>query len=117
MEYIRRAAAPDVKNSVSEVSEMLFLVIGEARDTLVGDAVPRLRKDIATAVKRMTASGKLQAGGILGGRRKGFFLLEAETSRELLELLGGEIIDNMNCDVYPVVSFEDLGKFFAEHPA
>ena len=95
---------------------MQFLVIAEARDTIVGDAVRRLRQDVATAIQRIQASGKLRAGGILGGRRMPFLLLEVDSSEELLELLGNEIIDNMQVQVHPVVSFESIGKFFAQHP-
>jgi hypothetical protein len=45
-----------------------------------------------------------------------FLLLEVDSSEELLELLGNEIIDNMQVQVHPVVSFESIGKFFAQHP-
>jgi muconolactone delta-isomerase len=95
---------------------MLFLVIAEARETIVGDAVRRLREDVGKAMKRITASGKLRAGGVLVGRRMPFLLLEVDSAEELMELLGSEMIDNMHCDVYPVASLEFLGKFFAEHP-
>jgi muconolactone delta-isomerase len=94
---------------------MQFLVIAEARDTIVGDAVRRLRQDVGKAVERITASGKLRAGGVLAGRRMPFFLLEVDSSEDLMELLGSELIDNMNCNVYPVASFEFLGRFFREH--
>ena len=95
---------------------MQFLVIAEVRDTIVGDAVGRLRQDVGKAIQRITASGKLRAGGVLAGRRAPFFLLEVDSSEELMELLGSELIDHANCDVHPVLSFESLGKFFAEHP-
>jgi muconolactone delta-isomerase len=95
---------------------MQFLVIAEARDSIVGDAVKQLRADVATAIQRITASGKLLAGGILGGRRMAFLLLELDSTDEILELLGSELIDNMQCNVYPVVSFERIGQFFKEHP-
>jgi muconolactone delta-isomerase len=95
---------------------MQFLVIAEVRDTIVGDAVRRLRQDVATAIQRIQASGKLRAGGVLAGRRMPFLLLEVDSSEELLELLGTEMMDNMQCNVYPVASFESLGKFFEEHP-
>jgi len=96
---------------------MLFLVIAEARDSIVGDLVPMLRADVGKAVKRIGESGKLQTGGVCAGRRKLFFLLEMESAAEILELLGGELIDNANVSVDPVLSFEELGKFFAKHPA
>lgn len=95
---------------------MQFLVLAEVRDSIVGDAVPRLRQEVATAIQRITASGKLQAGGILGGRREAFCLLDVDNMAELTELLGGEIIDNMQVEVYPILAFEDLAKFFQEHP-
>ena len=96
---------------------MQFLVLGEARDSIVGkEMVRNLRADVATAVQRIAASGKMQAGGILAGQRKGFWLLEADSSEELMALLGGELIDNMRMEITPVLAFESLGKFFAEHP-
>jgi len=95
---------------------MQFLVIAEARDTIVGDAVRRLREDVSKAMQRVLASGKLRAGGVLVGRRMPFLLLEVDSSEELMELLGSEMIDNLNCNVYPVASLEFLGEFFKEHP-
>jgi muconolactone delta-isomerase len=95
---------------------MKFLVIAEARDSIVGDAVRQLRANVATAIQRITASGKLLAGGILGGRRMAFLLLELDSADDLLELLGSELIDSMQCEVYPVISFERIGQFFQEHP-
>ena len=95
---------------------MLFLVLAEARDSVVGELVPKLRADVATAVKRIGESGKMKAGGILGGRRMAFLLLEVDSAAEILELLGGEIIDNMQVETNPVISFEELGAFFAKHP-
>ena len=100
----------------NEVAAMRFLVLMEARDTLIEEKIPRLRRDVQTAIQRITAAGKLQAGGMLVGRRKGFMVLEADSPSEILELLGGEIVDNMNADVHPFVTFEELGQFFAAHP-
>lgn len=95
---------------------MQFLVLAEARDSIVGDAVPKLRKSVEIATKRVMASGKMLTGGILVGRRMAYMVIEAESPYEILELLGGEIIDNMNAQVQPIVSFEELGQFFAKHP-
>jgi hypothetical protein len=96
---------------------MLFLVITETRDSIVGERVPQLRADVEKAVKRVTASGKMQAGGILGGRRGAFMLLEMETAKDTLELLGGEILDNMKVELYPIISFQEIGEFFAKDAA
>jgi hypothetical protein len=95
---------------------MQFLVIGEVRDTVVGaEAVRRIRENVGKTIQKAKASGKMQAGGILGGKRMPFMLIEADSSEELLELLA-DVIDDIQFDVYPVLSFETLGKFFAEHP-
>jgi hypothetical protein len=95
---------------------MLFLVIAEAYESIVGDNVTRLRNDVATAVKRIEASGKLEAGGVLIGRRKLYLVLKVDRPEEVLELLGGELMDNMRCEVYPTASLGALGQFFEEHP-
>jgi hypothetical protein len=96
---------------------MLFLVLAEARDTIVGEAVAKLRQEVGTAIKRIEASGKLKSGGILGGRRMAYMLLEVESTAEIMDLLGGEIIDNMQTDLYPILSFAELGAFFAKEAA
>ena len=95
---------------------MLFLVTAEIRDAIVGEAVRRLRQDVGTAVERVMGSGKVQAGGVVSGKRKLFFVLEADSAEELQELLGSELTDNANCDVLPILPFESLQKFFMEHP-
>jgi hypothetical protein len=59
----------------------------------------------------------MKAGGILGGKRSPFMLLELEKATDILELLGGEIIDSMSVQVYPIISFEELGEFFAKDAA
>lgn len=102
------------RNCESEVDGMLMLVVGEVRDSIVQERVPRLREEVARGIQRIAASGKLKAGGILGGKRAGFFLLEVEDPKDVLELLGGEIIDNMKVQIDPVVSFEDLAEYFAK---
>ncbi len=89
---------------------MQLLVMARARESVVGgDAVRRLREDVGKAIQRITASGKLLAGGVLVGRRIPFLLLEVDDGEELMELLGPALMDGMHCDVYPVASFESLG--------
>ena len=95
---------------------MQFLVIAEARDTIVGDDVRWLRQGVAAAMQRIKASGKLIAGGVIAGRRMPFFLLDVADADEVTELLGSELIDSFQCNVYPINSFDFIGKFFAEHP-
>ena len=96
--------------------DVQFVVIAEVRNTIVGDDVRRLRGDVGKAIQRITTSDKLGAGGGVAGRRMPFLLLEVDSSEELMELLGSEMIGNMKCEIHPVVSFETLGKFISEHP-
>lgn len=96
---------------------MLFLVTTETFDSIVGDKVPRLREQVGIAIKRIEASGKMRAGGILGGKRGAFFLLEMTDAKETLELLGGEVLDNMHVQLQPIVDFKDIAEFFARDAA
>lgn len=91
-----------------------FLVTTEAYDSIVGDKVMDLCKHVEIAVKRVQASGKMKAGGILGGILGAFMLLEMTESKEIFELLGGDIIDRMHVQVDPIIDFKDLGEFFAK---
>lgn len=93
---------------------MLFLVTTEAFDTLIDDEVPKLREHVAIAIKRIQESGKMKAGGILGAKRGAFMLLEMTESKEILELLGGDILDRMHVQILPVIDFKDLQEFFAK---
>lgn len=76
--------------------------------------MPKLREHVAKAIKRIEASGKMRAGGILGGKRGAFMLLEMTEAKETLELLGGDILDYMHVEIQPVVDFKDLAEFFAK---
>jgi hypothetical protein len=96
--------------------QVQFLVTAEARGTAVGDAGRRLRKAVGTALQRIEGSGRLLAGGVVAGRRMTFLLLELDSSDELLELLGPELMDNVQCAVCPVAPFEGLGQFLEPRP-
>ena len=87
-----------------------------AFQTLIDPAdVERLRAKVGEKVQEWQQAGKLEAGGIFAGNRRGFAVLNAASEDEAFELLG-DIADFAVVETYPLVAFETLGKFFAEHP-
>lgn len=77
--------------------------------------VDRLRAKIGAKVQTWQQSGKFETGGIFAGNRKGFAVLNLDSEVEAFELLG-DMADFVVVESHPLVSFETLGKFFAEHP-
>ncbi|HUA48206.1 MAG TPA: DUF3303 family protein [Solirubrobacteraceae bacterium] len=77
--------------------------------------IGRLRAKVGEKVQAWQEAGKLETGGIFAGNRKGFVVLNAASEEEAFELLG-DLADFAVVETYPVVSFETLGKFFAENP-
>ena len=99
---------------------MKFFVKFEVFPTITGVSpeMARLRENVGKAIGRVMQSGKVESGGILTNIRGGYFVLkDIATGEELLELLGGELLDNCKIETYPVTSFEALGDFFRRHPA
>ena len=78
--------------------------------------VGRLRAKVGEKVQEWQQAGKLETGGIFAGNRQGFVVLNVASEDETFELLG-DLADFAVVETHPVVSFETLGKFFAEHPA
>jgi hypothetical protein len=77
--------------------------------------IGRLRAKVGEKVQAWQQAGKLETGGIFAGNRKGFVVLDVASEDEAFELLG-DIADFAVVETHPLVSFETLGKFFAEHP-
>lgn len=77
--------------------------------------VDRLRNKIGQKAQEWQEAGKLETGGIFAGNRKGFVVLNVASEVEAFELLG-DLADFAVVETNPLVSFETLGKFFAEHP-
>jgi muconolactone delta-isomerase len=78
--------------------------------------VGRLRAKVGEKVQEWQQVGKLETGGIFAGNRRGFVVLNVASEDEAFELLG-DLADFAVVETHPLVSFETLGKFFAEHPA
>ena len=77
--------------------------------------VGRLRAKVGEKVQEWQQAGKLEAGGNSAGNRQGFAVLNVASEDEAFELLG-DIADFAVVGTHPLVAFETLGKFFAEHP-
>ena len=96
---------------------MQLFVTFEAFHSITSAAeVATLRQRVGAAIQRMQKSGKMKAGGIFAGQRAGFFILEVNAPEEVLELLGGELIDSGAIETHALLSFEKLGEYFAKHP-
>ncbi len=65
--------------------------------------------------KMQVIGPKLEASGIFVGKRQGFMVLSAASEDEAFSLLA-ELADFCDIDVYPLASFETLGKYLAESP-
>ncbi len=97
---------------------MRFLVKFEVFETITNDAdVKRLREAAGRQIQHVQSSGKFVEGGMFGDKRGGFFVLDLDKSSDLYDLLGGALLDNCRVESHPVLSFEELGEFFKEHPA
>lgn len=77
--------------------------------------IVRLRAKVGEKVQEWQEAGKLETGGIFAGNRKGFVVLNVASEDEAFGLLG-DLADFAVVETHPVVAFETLGKFFAEHP-
>jgi hypothetical protein len=87
-----------------------------AFQTIIDPAdIGRLRAKVGGKVQEWQQAGKLETGGIFAGNRRGFVVLNVASEDEAFELLG-DIADFTVVETHPLVSFETLGKFFAEHP-
>lgn len=78
--------------------------------------IGRLRAKVGEKVQEWQQAGKLETGGIFAGNRQGFVVLSVVSEDEAFELLG-DLADFAVVETHPLVSFETLGRFFAEHPA
>lgn len=82
-------------------------------DTITRDAdVSHLRQVFGEQVQRIIASGKMEAGGIFADARAGYLILNIDSPEELMDLLGGAMIDHCRVETHPLMSFEKLAEFF-----
>lgn len=76
--------------------------------------VGRLRAKVGEKVQEWEQAGKLETGGIFAGNRQGFVVLNVDSEVEAFELLG-DLADFAVIESHPLVTFDTLGAFFAEH--
>jgi hypothetical protein len=77
--------------------------------------IDRLRAKVGEKVQEWREAGKLETGGIFAANRAGFAVLDVTSEDEYFHLLG-DMADFAVVETHPLVSFDTLGKFFAEHP-
>lgn len=79
------------------------------------DAVLETRAALENRVKVLTKSGKLLDGGIYADWRGGYMIIEANTGAELLDCVGEDLADRAHMDAHPILSFQEIGEYFAKH--
>jgi hypothetical protein len=77
--------------------------------------IGRVRAKFGEKMQAMQQTGRLQTGGVFADNRQGFVVLDVASEDEAFMLLN-EIADFCVMETHPLVSFETLGKYFAEHP-
>jgi hypothetical protein len=96
---------------------MRFFVKFEAFETVIGeDEVKRVREALGRQVQKVQNSGKLIEGGMFADKRGGFVIVDLDKSSDMLELLGGEVLDNCSVESHPMMHFEEIAEFFKKHP-
>jgi hypothetical protein len=70
-----------------------------------------VRRQAGEAIQRLLGTGKVESSGIRLGRRGGFFVTEITDTAEFMDLLG-EMVDYARFEIEPLVSFDELGKYF-----
>ena len=78
--------------------------------------IRKLREAAAVQLDKIRKSGKLELGIVAADGRLPMMLLNVDSAAELMDLLGNVFIDHFKIESHPVVSFDELGKFFAAHP-
>ena len=74
-----------------------------------------INRAIAVFGDKMQVIGpKLQAGGVVAGKREGFMVLDVASEDEAF-LLFAELADFSDIDIHPLASFEVLGEYLAGH--
>ena len=96
---------------------MRMFVKAEVFETITTDEeVARLRDTVGQQIKKIMESGKLELGWVAVDARSPMFIFNVDSAAEVLELLGGAFVDHFKIETHPIISLEELAKFFAEHP-
>ena len=96
---------------------MRIFVKAEVFDTITSDAeVTRLRECVGKQIKKITDSGKLELGWVTGDARSPMFILNVGSGAEVMDLLGSAFVDHFRIETHPILSLQELGKFFEQNP-
>lgn len=90
---------------------MKYFVKWEVFDTLAESQVRVIKDGVARRLEQIKKSGKMTDGGALLGIRGGYFIFDIADPGELLSLLGPVLWDNCRIQSFPVVSYEELGRY------
>ncbi len=97
---------------------MKFLIKFEVFDTITSNEdVNRIREAVGKQMQHIQSSGKLVDGAMFGDKRGGYFVFDIDKTFDLYDLLGGTLLDSCNIESHPLLSFEEMGKYFQENPA
>ncbi len=96
---------------------MRIFVKAEAFETITSDVeVGRLRQAVGKQIEKIMKSGKLESGWVATDARSPMFIFNVNSASEVMDLLGSAFVDHRKIETHPIMSLEELGKFFQEHP-
>ena len=73
-----------------------------------------LDEEMAKHMEYIEKSGKLKDGGTLLGGKGGYYVFDVEKHSDLLRLIGKVIWENFDVEIYPIVSFKEMGEYMRE---
>ena len=91
---------------------MKFFVKILLRRSITGREAREVRPALGKHIQKVTSSTKFVEGGVFGGTRGGYFVLDVASTYELTDLLAPTILDNFDVECYPLMGFEELGRIF-----
>lgn len=96
---------------------MRIFVKTEVFETITRDEeVARLREAVGRQMQRILKSGKLESGWVSAVSRSPMFIFKVDAPTEVMDLLGCAFIDHFRIEAHPIISLEELGRFFETNP-
>jgi hypothetical protein len=90
-----------------------FHVTFTVRESVSLSEISEVQNRIADTIQKILKTGKVKESGLLIDDRKGFFIIEANSSDELFRRFT-PLYDVAKLDIVPIVPFEFLPKVFEE---
>ncbi|HEY3321981.1 MAG TPA: hypothetical protein VGP72_16055 [Planctomycetota bacterium] len=95
---------------------MKMFVKAELFESIIApEAISSIREEVRQQIQRISHSGKLESGWAFADHRCVCFIVNADSPYEVMDLLGNTFVDHFRLETHPIVSLEELGKFFEEH--